>query len=223
VWRAVELFILWMFVSVAFELAVSQFVPAAQATLLWVLSLAAAYLAAGIVAIAWFALSTRPDLVSLRQLGWRRVGPLAALGAGIAGYLAAMFPVYVVLAVINHFVGAPAPSSPVVSIMMSASGAAPRAVLIVLVVVAAPLVEETIFRGVLYGGLRRRMRFGGAALISALIFSGAHAQLVAFLPIAVLGLILAYVYERTGSLWASAVTHAVFNAASVLALYLLIS
>ena len=224
VWRAAELFILWLFLSLVFEFAAAQFVPPSEiATLPWVFSLAAAYAAAAVAAIAWFVRSAQPESISLRDLGWRRIGPATALCAGIAGYLASLPAVYPVLALVNHFIGSPAPSSPVVPIMMSASGTAPRLVLIVLVVAAAPLAEESIFRGVLFAGLRRRMRFGGAALISALVFAGAHGQLVALAPIAILGIVLAYVYERTGSLWASAITHACFNAASVLALYLLMS
>ena len=82
----------------------------------------------------------------------------------------------------------------------------------------APLAEETLFRGVIFGGLSRRMPLWGAAVTSALLFALFHG-LGVVLPIFVLGLGLAYVYARTGTIWASMTTHAIVNAVSVTVLF----
>jgi membrane protease YdiL (CAAX protease family) len=84
------------------------------------------------------------------------------------------------------------------------------------VVVLAPLAEEALFRGLLYGGLRTRLPAWLAAVISAVLFGGAHMNASLFLPLALAGLILAMVYERTHSLWPSTVAHATLNGISVL-------
>jgi membrane protease YdiL (CAAX protease family) len=85
----------------------------------------------------------------------------------------------------------------------------------VLIVVAAPVCEEIFFRGFFFGGMRSRLPFWAAAIISAALFGSVHladANLVAGLQLAVLGVILAWVYERTDSLWSNIAVHAFNNA-----------
>ena len=53
-------------------------------------------------------------------------------------------------------------------------------------------------------------------MLSSAVFGLAHLQLDIFVPLLVLGLALAWVYKRTGSLWTSITLHALFNAISVL-------
>lgn len=78
----------------------------------------------------------------------------------------------------------------------------------------APLAEETLYRGILFAGLAQRLPFVPAALISGLLFAIPHG-LGVFAPILVLATGLAWVYWRTGTLWAPIITHAVVNAISL--------
>lgn len=80
-----------------------------------------------------------------------------------------------------------------------------------LAIVAAPVVEETFFRGFVFSGLRRRLGFRGAAGLSALIFALAHLEPVTFLPIFAIGVALAWVYSETDSLAAPMLVHAAYN------------
>ena len=86
----------------------------------------------------------------------------------------------------------------------------------ILVVLAAPPAEEVFFRGFLFGGLRGRMSFWPAALISGLLFGLVHLPGGALQvpPLAVFGVLLAWLYERTGSLWPPILMHAIQNAIS---------
>jgi membrane protease YdiL (CAAX protease family) len=86
------------------------------------------------------------------------------------------------------------------------------------VVFGAPVAEELFFRGFLFGGLRRYFGFPVAAAISGLLFSVVHFQIGLFLPYAVLGILLAYMYERSGSLFAPITAHFFFNGLSFLIL-----
>jgi membrane protease YdiL (CAAX protease family) len=82
-----------------------------------------------------------------------------------------------------------------------------------LVCVAAPICEELFFRGFLFGALRRR-GLVLATLGSGLAFGVAHvasAPIGFIVPLAVLGVILALLYERTGSLYPSIGLHALNN------------
>lgn len=78
------------------------------------------------------------------------------------------------------------------------------------VAVLTPIAEELLFRGVLFGGLRQRLPFIGAALIATVVFTVVH-EPQAWPGVFVLGFGLALAYERTGTLWAPIATHATVN------------
>lgn len=81
----------------------------------------------------------------------------------------------------------------------------------------APFAEELFFRGLLFGWLRR-WGFWLAALASAGLFGLAHGVNVVLPASFALGLLNAIAYERSGSIWPAVVSHATFNATSLLAL-----
>jgi ABC-2 type transport system permease protein len=91
--------------------------------------------------------------------------------------------------------------------------------LVLLTVVAAPLCEEFIFRGLIFGGLRRSLGLLPSMLMSAALFAIVHPP-VSMLPVFVLGLCTAFVYDRTRALLAPVLVHAVYNG-SLVALQLL--
>lgn len=78
----------------------------------------------------------------------------------------------------------------------------------------APTAEETLYRGILFAGLAQRMPFAAAASLSAFLFGIVHG-LGVLLPIFALSVGLAWVYQRTGTLWAPIVAHALVNAISL--------
>lgn len=90
-----------------------------------------------------------------------------------------------------------------------------------IVALVAPIVEEIFFRGFLYGGLRGRIGVVGAMLASSVFFTALHFTLELFLPIFVLGLFLAWLYEYTGSLYPGILLHAANNALALIAFLVL--
>lgn len=87
--------------------------------------------------------------------------------------------------------------------------------------VAAPFTEEIFFRGFVYGGLRGSIGVIGAMIVSAVFFTALHFTLELFLPIFVLGLILTWLYEYTGSLYPGMFLHAANNAVGLIVAALL--
>jgi membrane protease YdiL (CAAX protease family) len=84
--------------------------------------------------------------------------------------------------------------------------------------IAAPFVEELIFRGFFFNALLRYMPAWLAVLLSSALFGVAHWQKGnegAIAPLAASGIVLALVYYRSGSLTASMLTHALFNTITV--------
>jgi membrane protease YdiL (CAAX protease family) len=91
--------------------------------------------------------------------------------------------------------------------------------LFVTIVLIAPVVEETFFRGFVFAGLRSRYDWRKAAVISAALFSAAHMELTFFIPGFVLGLLFAYLYQRSNSIWPGMIVHALMNALAVTLAY----
>lgn len=108
---------------------------------------------------------------------------------------------------------------PLRPVMDALTGRAATAWFLVLLVVIVPIGEEVFFRGFVYGGLRDRWGAVPAVLASAAFFSIVHLQLVHGLPILVLGVLLAFLYERTRSLVPVIVTHALNNAFAIASIW----
>ena len=85
------------------------------------------------------------------------------------------------------------------------------AVLFLATAFAAPVVEEVIFRGLIYTRLRRGLHPMAAVVGSALLFGYCHGEFVWFCYAFVLGFILAQVTRYTNSLMPALVMHVVFN------------
>ena len=106
-------------------------------------------------------------------------------------------------------------------------GAAPYSTAVI-VVLLAPFVEETLFRGYLFGNIREFSR-PAAYAVSSLLFALLHVwqfaavnhswtYLLQMLQYLVPGLVMAWTYERSGTLWGSVLFHAAVNGLAVAAL-----
>ncbi|MBI1864248.1 MAG: CPBP family intramembrane metalloprotease [Nitrospirae bacterium] len=84
-----------------------------------------------------------------------------------------------------------------------------------------PLFEEFFFRGFVFATLRTRLGFAAAGFVSSFIFAVIHLDPGTLLPLAGLGLVLAYAYEKTGSLWPAVAIHGLWNAVTFIGLRLL--
>lgn len=82
---------------------------------------------------------------------------------------------------------------------------------LILAGILAPIFEETLFRGVIFRGLQSYLGKWTSAILSALVFSGLHFQAYGFFPRFVLGLALAYLYDKHKSLYPSMAMHSLNN------------
>lgn len=97
-------------------------------------------------------------------------------------------------------------------------------------VLLPPVVEEVVFRGFLYGGLRRRLGIWSATFVASLMFAAPHLLAsedgsllwVAAVDTFVLSYVLCYLRERTGNLWASIGVHALKNGLAFIYLFILV-
>jgi len=81
--------------------------------------------------------------------------------------------------------------------------------------IIVPVAEELLFRGVVFRWLRQRFAFWPSAVASAALFGWVHVWLDAMVAAGVMGIILAWLYERSRSLAPAILTHQAFNLAVV--------
>ena len=79
-----------------------------------------------------------------------------------------------------------------------------------------PFVEELVFRGLVYGKMRRLFSFRVAAAVSAALFALYHGNIVQLVYAFPMGLLLAWSYERWGSLSAPVLLHIGANLLGIL-------
>ncbi|HEX5762196.1 MAG TPA: type II CAAX endopeptidase family protein [Solirubrobacterales bacterium] len=144
---------------------------------------------------------------ALRRLGLRRFGRSAWL------YMLAAVGAYLVFAAVYvALVGEPEQED-----IADTFGSLPFQIL--LIAVAAPISEEVFFRGMIFGGMRRRMPMLLAALLSGAVFGGLHAftGISAVPPLIAFGFILALLYEKIGSIMPGILLHALNNSVALAA------
>jgi len=168
------------------------------------LAILAVFFLAGLVALA----------IAVVPLGWRAV---PALGLRMAGFWPTLLGT----------VGALVISVSVTQLGIEPEGVkqaldvarTPALLMASLVVMAllAPLVEELVFRGLLYGWVAGRWGTGVAWIVSSVLFAVAHVEPAHAILVFPLGLWFGWLRRRTDSLWPSLVAHAVNNGVAVAA------
>jgi len=82
----------------------------------------------------------------------------------------------------------------------------------VVAILAAPIAEESFFRGFLFPALRMQWGTFWAALASGFVFAALHFSPGSMIPFTVIGMLLAWAYVFSGSLWTAIGAHFAFNA-----------
>ena len=156
---------------------------------------------------------------SLRELG---LGPIdgPTFLAGVVGAIA-MYAATIGAANIQYAFTRAKPQEAALTLFSSTHDTALLVTFAVLAALAAPFVEEFIFRGFLFNALLRYTPVWVAAIVSGCVFGISHGSPSAFLPLACSGVVLAYVYYVSGSLTAAMLTHGLFNVINVVLLVFL--
>jgi membrane protease YdiL (CAAX protease family) len=134
---------------------------------------------------------------------------LAAIGLALLAWL-----VYILFAAVLSPLLHPDQQDVTQELGTDKSSAISIAVAGILIVVLAPLSEELFFRGFMLASLRRSMPLWPAALIAAVVWGALHlsgGNIGVAIQLSVFGVILAWLYERSGTLWAPITAHALNN------------
>ena len=150
-------------------------------------------------------LPKRPTFALRRPSSWRVAGGLA---------LALLVAMFVLGGVLSALVGNPGEEQGLAPTYWDGGRALAFALNLAVVSIAAPVVEELLFRGV---GVSLLERFGRVAAIVGvgIAFGIWHGLLIALPLLIVFGAGLAYMRIRTGSIYPPMLLHGVFNTISV--------
>ena len=107
--------------------------------------------------------------------------------------------------------GMETPHQAMVEQLSTVKGPVEWALVILMAAVAAPVVEELIFRAGLYRFLKSRVHPLIALTVSSLFFALMHLNLLQFVPLFLLAMLLGRAYERSGSILVPICFHACFN------------
>lgn len=171
-------------------------------------------LAAGIVFLI-----LRSRKLELASIGLGRKPKLSDFARGLVGF-AAFYGLLIIASVILSFIFPDFNKGTQDVGFNNLQGTFGTALAIIALVILPPLGEETLVRGYLYSGLRSKLNFIPAMLITSLLFGAAHlgsgttSSLLwaAGVNTFVLSVVLVYLRERTGALYAGMLVHMLNNA-----------
>ncbi len=140
---------------------------------------------------------------------------------GFGGYLVAV-PLVILVSLINQQLWqGQGGSNPILPLVLEGRDNGALLIFFITASVAAPIFEEIMFRGFLLPSLTRYLPVWGAILASSLLFAIAHLSLSEVLPLATLGMMLGIVYTRSRNLLSSIFLHSLWNAGTLLSLFVL--
>jgi uncharacterized protein len=167
----------------------------------------------GLLLVGWLFVVRPRALAGLASLPGRDPAGaiIAGLSWGVLAWLGSSIVLYLVSLLLTQL-GQPPPVGPA----EQAIALLEPWLVVLAIVVFAPIAEELFFRGIVFNAWLREAGRRRAYVGSAALFAVIHFSLVSLLPIFLLGLALAWVYQRTGSLLASIAMHATVNGISVI-------
>ena len=149
------------------------------------------------------------EFLGLDQAGWQRTLGLAL------GVAALALPVALLLNALSEMVlvtlRGKAEMQPTMKILEMTVGTFRRVCFGFTAVLLAPVVEEILFRGLLYPAIKLRGYPKSALIVTSLLFAAIHGSLMTLVPLFFLAVVFVWLYERTGTLLAPIVAHSFFN------------
>ena len=168
------------------------------------------------------------DIIILSLLCVRNISPVQAFGVqklhisqlirvSMLG-LATLYPLIFSVQIVSEKLQGIHSNQPLVQFLMQNTSCSDRTTVTLLAVVIAPLSEELIFRGYLYGVLRQYIGVLGSTLVTSTLFAGIHQYIAIFPGLFLLAVGLSCFYERTGCLLVPILMHSLFNFVGIMAI-----
>lgn len=164
--------------------------------------------------VEWIRLRDMNEVFGLKKVEFPRVVIYTIVG----GVFSILFCVWLVGSISEHWISGMFEGLQEQVPVRSLQQANSRVFLVVAIfsaVVAAPVAEEFLFRGYMYGALKNATGRLFASVMISLLFAVVHGNLPALLPLFAFSAILCFAYDFTGSLWVPVGLHVFFNATNI--------
>jgi membrane protease YdiL (CAAX protease family) len=152
----------------------------------------------------------------LRDLGLRYYSIGKTLWYTFISLIAIFIISFIYVFIMSSLLGIEAPASKIEILIRNRSIS--NTMLLIVVAFIGPVVEEVFFRGFLYSAFKKNWGVLPALFVSSILFSVVHLQVYSFIPLFLIGWLLAYLFEKTTSLFPAIFLHAIYNLILILIL-----
>lgn len=171
----------------------------------------------GTIIAATFFIARRRG-ASIKDLGLVRKNVVSEIFFGIMGGLALSVLIWGVSILLALLFGPPPPQN-IEEVLNNMSKSKNILLPFISVAILAPVSEEIYFRGMVYPLVKKKFGLILGIVLSGLFFGLMHLDLYRLIPISAGGALLAYFYEKTGTLISSITAHSMWNTVMLLAVY----
>ncbi|WP_027338757.1 CPBP family intramembrane glutamic endopeptidase [Halonatronum saccharophilum] len=162
--------------------------------------------------------------ISFADLGFKLDNLSTIMKYGIFGgvgiCLSIIFINNIFYQLVNNLFGWEAPAQEVIQNLLDLQSNTVFLLYSILIVVVAPITEEIFFRGLIYFYCKDRFGVLMGMLLNGIIFGVAHSSLWLFIPTFLGGVLLAWIYEKSKSIYSCIIAHSVWNLIIVLLVYI---
>jgi len=171
-----------------------------------------------VIALPWYLLGEK---TTRNECGLRGLLTWSDIGLGIVGFIVSMIAMVIVSAIV-------AIALPMIDMEQAqdvgfsgVSGFGELFATFLTLVVFAPVFEELLFRGWLYGKLRARTWALPAIILTAIVFGVAHGQANVAIVVGVMSVFMCLIREMTGTIWGGMIIHMLKNGMAFYMLFIL--
>jgi membrane protease YdiL (CAAX protease family) len=155
-----------------------------------------------------------------KALGWRGFPAAAGRPALVMSYALSGAALAIIIQTASYYIGVPS-SVPMAELFRDRPSVL---IMMALGILVAPLAEETLFRGCVYGVAERSLGVPAAVVLTGAIFGLFHSPQLGFawpqvMLVSIVGIVLTYVRARTGTVLASYFVHLGYNTLLFAAFY----
>lgn len=157
--------------------------------------------------------------VTWKEIGIRIEDLTRILTYGVFGGII-LFALVVFAGLIMELILPVKPSlQPFAQLVLEAKGYNDLIILLFIGAILAPIGEEIYFRGMVYPVFKKKWGLAAGMAISGIFFALLHFDILRFFPLLLGGIGLAYIYEKSGSLFACMLAHGLWNGVMIILLY----
>lgn len=154
----------------------------------------------------------KKGLVNYQDLKLKKFKLFQAIGLITLGFIAFFLLNHVIISISEAFnIAIPGYGTQDQRLPLFGNDSLSLPIAFVILVILAPIIEELLFRGLIYTKLRANYGASSTIIVSSIIFAGFHLELQIFLPLFILGCIIGYIYEKSDSLWVPILFHLINN------------